>query len=643
MLTPDARQIVARAYEGRALACANLGRNSEASADFESLVRFDPSHTVDVKGIPPKIVALYTSIRKKVVGTLAVEGEPLGAEVSLNDQVVGLTPIADRDWIAGTYRLRIARAGFDPFEAEIRIDPGVRLAQKYRLTPNARGVLVSTSPRGVKIVLDGADRGVTSGEAPPDYEDVAKEIGVSRSEISAPFLLDNLKPGDHEMMLRLDCFEELAVKLSVQIDAGGNAPLAYKPFVLAPSRGKLEISSEPSGAGILLDGKSIGRTPTVVDGICSGRHEVVLEKEGLGRYAGQIDVIKDQTVKVSQRLRTSLAAFDIRPSVRSEDRLGPSLKGSERYNILHEGSGIPPQLVERVRLEMESAQGKGLSDLTRREVLNELKADLLAIAAPSGTAREKTDLLLYGRVQPIPDRVRLEPSGSEGMRRLRTTLDASLAVKTSWVGLKLIDVAASPHPIVLGVTPDGPAALGGVQPGDAVVSVAAAPIGQVSDFHSLLDRARVGESAVFKLDSGGRLREARVKILQSPQLLPLKDPDLLYNKAIADLLQMNAAAENPADRAYGWLNVGVALMHFSQWEQALKDALRNADLPEGTGISRGTVRYLMGVCYEKLGMQREAGAAYQEASGMTSATLVSNDGPFLAASARRRADRLLDH
>lgn len=640
MLTPDARQIVARAYEGRALAHANLGKNPAATADFESLIRFDPSYTFDVKGIPPKIVALYTSIRKKTVGTLAVEGEPLGAQVSLNDQAIGLTPMTDRDWLAGTYRLRVTRPGFDPYETEIRIDPGVRISQKYRLTPNARGVLVATSPRGVKVMLDGADRGVTAGEASPEYEDVAKEIGVPKSEISAPLLLDNLSPGEHEMMLHLDCFEELTVKLSVQIDASNNAPLAYKPFLLSPSRGKVEFSSEPSGAGVVFDGKSVGRTPLALDRICSGRHDLVLEKEGLGRYAGPVDVVKDQTVKVSQRLRLSLAAFDLRPSGRAEDRLGPSLKGSQRYNVLYDGSGIPTQMVERVRLEMESAQGRGLSDLTRREVLNELKSDLLAIATPSALVREGADLLLYGRMQPMPDRVRIEPAGSEGMRRLASSLDASVPVKTSWVGMKLIDVAAGPHPIVLSVTPGGPASLAGIEAGDAVVSAASAPIGQVIDFLALVEKSRAGDSLVLTMESGGHSREVTVKLLASPKLLPGKDPDLLYNKAIADLLQANAATENAAERAYGWLNVGLALMHFSQWEMAMREALRNADLPDSRGISRGTIRYLVGLCYEKLGMEREAGAAYQEAASMTSATLVSNDGPLLAPSARRRANQL---
>jgi tetratricopeptide (TPR) repeat protein len=124
-------------------------------------------------------------------------------------------------------------------------------------------------------------------------------------------------------------------------------------------------------------------------------------------------------------------------------------------------------------------------------------------------------------------------------------------------------------------------------------------------------------------------------------LLPTKDPSLLYNKAIADL-QQAAALEPPGVlRSYAWLNLGIALMHFGQYEAAVRDAFKKADLPDRPGISRGTVRYLVALCYEKLGLQKEAGTAYQEAATSSTATLVSHDGPALAPSAKRRSALLL--
>src|SRR5262249_34166141 len=158
--------------------------------------------------------------------------DPPGAEVKLSDRSLGLTPIADRDWIAGTYRLSISRQGYDPQEEEVRIDAGGRLPRKYKLVPNARSVQIFTSPREVKVVVGGVEGGATFGTAGPAYEEVAKAGGVAASEISEPLLIEYLKPGRHAIVLRKECYEDFPVELTVEIDPANNAPSVYKPFVL---------------------------------------------------------------------------------------------------------------------------------------------------------------------------------------------------------------------------------------------------------------------------------------------------------------------------------------------------------------------------------------------------------------------------
>jgi hypothetical protein len=117
----------------------------------------------------------------------------------------------------------------------------------------------------------------------------------------------------------------------------------------------------------------------------------------------------------------------------------------------------------------------------------------------------------------------------------------------------------------------------------------------------------------------------------------MKDPGILYNKAIADLMQQSAVAGDPIKKGYAYLNIGVALMHFRQWELALREGFRKANLPDAAGISKGTARYLSAMCYERLGMLKEAKAAYEEAAASASATLQSHDGPLLAPNAKRRS------
>jgi len=640
MVTPDAHLLVAKAFEGRALGFANQGKNGDASADFESLIRFDPAYTIEMKGISSKIITLYLGVRKKIVGVVTFEGEPIGSEVRLNDQPLGVTPIADKDWIAGSYHLVITHRGFDPYEEEIRVDAGGKLPKRFRLTPNARSVLILTAPRDVKVFVDGQEMGTTFGTAGAIYDPVATKLGLNRSDISEPLLIEYLKPGEHNLTLRKECFGAVTSTLPIKIDPGSNEPTTFEPFVLTPSRGTLDVDSEPSGAQILLDGQSAGTTPATIPGVCAGKHEVSLAKEGLGRSIESVDVGNGDVRKIRAALRLSLAAIDLRTGLHEAEGLAAALKGLKRYNLVTVGNGIPAEAADRVRLEMESSQGRGISDKTLKDLFQSLKVELIALAVPGSSLGDQTEFQLYSPSHSVPDRWSFDTSGAEGMRRVLFALEADLAVESAWSGLKLIDVYGRSHPVVLGVTMGSPAAVGGVVAGDLLVSVGTTPIQKASDLLPVLRKAAPGDDAVLTVESAGKVHDVKMKYLSTPVLLSMKDSAILYNKQIADIRQVAATASEASKRSFAWMNIGVAFMHFGRYEEAIREAFKRAELPEGAGISKGTVRYLVAICYEKLGLSNDARTAYLDASASATATLGSHDGPLLAPSARRRAAAL---
>jgi len=637
MVTPDAHLIVARAYEGRALSFGNQARNADASADFEALIRFNPAYTVDMKGVSQKVVTLYLAVRKRILGIVTIEGDPIGSDVKLNDQPLGLTPVTDKDWIAGSYHLLISHQGYDPYDEDVRVDAGTKLARKFRLIPNSRSVQIATVPRDVKVIVDGQEKGATFGTAGSMYDDVARELGISRADISEPLLVEYLKPGAHDVLLRKACYEEVSTPLSIEIDANNNFPIAYKPFVLKPSRGTLEVASEPSGAQILLDGKAVGTTPATLRDVRSGKHDLVLSKEGRGRSSAAIEVRNAETLKIDEKLKLSLAALDLRTGLQEGEGLVPALKGMSRYNLVSTGNGISAEVADRVRLEMESSQGKGLSEKTLHDLFDGLKVELIGLDVPTSSLGEQLEFQLYSPLNMAPDRWRIAASGSEGLRKVVFALDANLPVEAAWLGLKLIDVSGKPHPVVLAVTMGGPAAISGVVRGDLLVSAGGAPIQKVSDLAPVLRKATPGDDTVLTVESAGKVHDVKMKYLSTPILLSLKDPSILYNKAIADLSQVTASSSDRLKVAYAWMNIGVALMHFNKYEDAVREAFKKAELPEGAGLSKGTVRFLTAICYEKLGLRNEARAAYLEASASVTATLDSHDGSLLAPSAKRRA------
>ena len=75
------REILASAYELRARAYYNIGLQEKAADSFRSLVQLNPQYAVSKERVSPKIVDYFNSVKKALVGYLAVSSKPAGAKV----------------------------------------------------------------------------------------------------------------------------------------------------------------------------------------------------------------------------------------------------------------------------------------------------------------------------------------------------------------------------------------------------------------------------------------------------------------------------------------------------------------------------------------------------------------------------------
>lgn len=72
--------------------------------------------------------------------------------------------------------------------------------------------------------------------------------------------------------------------------------------------GSLLISTQPAGATVLLDGRPSGTTPTAVNGVASGGHEVILQLEGHRDRSVAVEVVAGEIAEVSVTLESRLGA-----------------------------------------------------------------------------------------------------------------------------------------------------------------------------------------------------------------------------------------------------------------------------------------------------------------------------------------------
>ncbi|MBE2253714.1 MAG: PEGA domain-containing protein, partial [Myxococcus sp.] len=92
---------------------------------------------------------------------LRVTSEPSGAQVSLNDAKVGVTPWEDTALTPGPYRVTVSRPGFEPASVSLEVKKKQVTEHAVALTPSPVPVAIESTPAGARVFVDGDDKGLT--------------------------------------------------------------------------------------------------------------------------------------------------------------------------------------------------------------------------------------------------------------------------------------------------------------------------------------------------------------------------------------------------------------------------------------------------------------------------------------------------
>jgi hypothetical protein len=155
-------------------------------------------------------------------GTMAIESKPTGAQVKVDGEVKGVTPL-NVSLEAGAHVVEIT-AGGEPRVLPVTISAGATLAQYVELSSiSALGRLsIQSTPAGASVLLDGQPRGVT------------------------PLELADVSAGDHELVLD---FNGHRVRQTVSIAAGATTALALP--VDAPEMATAGMMAAPATPAVV--------------------------------------------------------------------------------------------------------------------------------------------------------------------------------------------------------------------------------------------------------------------------------------------------------------------------------------------------------------------------------------------------------
>jgi hypothetical protein len=172
----------------------------------------------------------------------------------------------------------VQKDGYRSVQTALELKSGESLDQKLHLESLAQGLLVTSSPPGADIFINGAKQ---SGQTP----------------VTLP-----LGPGQYDLVLRLPGYEAYAghVQVKDNVQTTLNAELKEK----SQSRvAWAQVNTTPAGAEIFIDGASTGQFSPARVQIPSGAHMIALKLNGFQVGRRGVQVSEGGTVIVSETLK----------------------------------------------------------------------------------------------------------------------------------------------------------------------------------------------------------------------------------------------------------------------------------------------------------------------------------------------------
>jgi len=276
---------------------------------------------------------------------LAISTEPAGANVFIEERLVGTTPYTGQ-LPEGDYAYRIELPRYHAEAGKITLK-GKRETLNFTLRPRFGNVSVSSTPEsGMMVYLDDENtgkttpttlEGVSSGAHTVKlisqwYQPQAKSVTVNDSQTtnaqftmepafanitvttspSASILVngnrkgtgthtDRMLTGIYTLKAELDKHHPEERQLVVEAGKPQTIELNLKPRT-----GRLNITSTPFDATITLNGKNYGTTPNTVKDVLMGDYTLTLTKAGYGTVTKTVTITEGKTTDVNETLPSGM-------------------------------------------------------------------------------------------------------------------------------------------------------------------------------------------------------------------------------------------------------------------------------------------------------------------------------------------------
>jgi formylglycine-generating enzyme required for sulfatase activity len=221
---------------------------SERYLDFAADVEIEGEQRVQT--FAPQLEPAWAAV--------TVASEPAGAEVRVDGEAVGITPLVT-DVIAGHRKLELALKGYKTWQSDLQIRP----SQPVEIGPVRLGLpdghlTVRTRPAGASVTIAGAYRGTTPLELEVRPE-IAQSIVVAKPGYESARRELKLAPGEAR---------------TLNLDLTGIV-------------GRVTVRAQPADAELFIDGEPRGKPDQSFDLIAT-RHVIEIRKDGFETFRKEV-------------------------------------------------------------------------------------------------------------------------------------------------------------------------------------------------------------------------------------------------------------------------------------------------------------------------------------------------------------------
>jgi hypothetical protein len=276
------------------LGFAYIGKRQRMAAEveFAKAIRIDSTLTLDPNFHSSKIVAVFNETKEPMVSSISVVSVPGEADVYLDGQILGKTPLKLDDVLTGRHTLRVVKQYFQPEELEIKIVKGRENRFQIQLEKGSVELRIISQPSEATVYIaeEGNIKTKPYGKTPLSIEatlDQKLRIRLSKQD----FL-------DKEVEIKLT---EAGIDVSgmsdiIPIENGaGEIIIELAP---APPPGSLKITSDPVGASVYIDGIEMGETPIAIPKVTPGQRSIRVGMSSFASAVKRVEVESNQAIEL---------------------------------------------------------------------------------------------------------------------------------------------------------------------------------------------------------------------------------------------------------------------------------------------------------------------------------------------------------